>query len=117
EDHLELPALLGPPEPRLHREGAYGRPLLVEEPGAARVVEERLAVVTEDDLLTESEGFDRRIVTVATPFPPAEQEGERDAVGVEVLGDLERHADGHVPHCSGRFTVTSRQPDAATRSQ
>ena len=55
------------------------------------VVEERAAVVGEDQLLAELERLDRRVVAVAVAPPGAEHPGHRAAVGVQVVGELERH--------------------------
>ena len=70
---------------------AHERALLVDDPGAAEVVDERPAVLLEDQLLAELEGLDRRVLAVAVAVPAADHPGERRAQLVDVLGDLERH--------------------------
>jgi hypothetical protein len=55
-------------------------------------VQERASVVREHDLLLEAERLDRGVVAPAVPVPRAEQPRRRREVGVEIGGDLERHA-------------------------
>ena len=71
-------------------------PDLVDDPGPAEVVDERTAVLLEDDLLPELEALDRRVVAVAVALPATQHPRERRAQLVDVLGDLERHG----PHSS-----------------
>ena len=89
----QLHLALGPAaqEAGLQRGVADLLALGVDDPGAREVVEERAAVVGEDELLAELERLDRRVVAVAVAAPAAQQPGHRAAVGVQVVGELERH--------------------------
>ncbi len=91
EQPLEAAVGLGPDEAGLDGRVTDLGALVVDDPGAAHVVEERPAVVGEDALLAELELLDRRVVAVAVAAPGAQQPRDRRAVGVQVVRDLERH--------------------------
>ena len=79
----------------------------VDDPGAAEVVDERPAVLLEDDLLAELEVVDPRVLPVAVARPAPDQPREPRGERVDVLRDLEGHGSS-----LGRLSVvpTIRSP-------
>jgi hypothetical protein len=99
EQQLDAAVGLGPPVAGLLRERAHLVAVVVEQPAAAEVVDERLArQLGEGDLLSEPELVDGRVAAHADATPGAEQPGDRDDLRRHVRADLHRHRScGSVP--------------------
>src|SRR5690606_9312333 len=76
---LYLALAAEPDESGLERGVADLLAVLVDDPGAGEVVEERTPVVGEDQLLAELEAVDRRVVAVPVAAPGAEHPRQRRA--------------------------------------
>ena len=84
EHHLDLPIGLRAPVAGLGGERAHLLAVVVEQPTARRVDEERPAVGGERHLLAEAEVLDRGVLAQAHTGPSTDQPGQRD----EFLGQL-----------------------------
>src|SRR5215469_9973867 len=74
---LDTAILLGAPVAGLSRQRPADCAVRVDQPGPARVDQERLAVMAEGDLLAEVRALDGGVPDDAGTLPPADQEAHR----------------------------------------
>src|SRR5215469_10997302 len=128
EDDLHTAVLLGAPVAGLHRQRPADGAVRLDQPGPARVNQERFAIMAERDLLAEVRAVYRRVPDHTGALPAADQEAHR--VEAWVLLEMLRESAGpgwtgcmgssvsravHSKHCGCAAAAASRTPPHADR--